>query len=112
MSAPALHSRLQDFYEDPAVPLSSGPDRARRQARMLAGILRDQPGPAMIVDIGCGDGLATSVAARACPGHRFVGVDWSADAMRQASHRGIPALRATVDGGSLPLATGCADVVI
>jgi 2-polyprenyl-3-methyl-5-hydroxy-6-metoxy-1,4-benzoquinol methylase len=112
MSAPALRSRLQDFYEDPAVPLSSGPDRAHRQARMLAGILRNRPGPAVIVDIGCGDGLATSVAARACPGHRFVGIDWSADAMQQARGRSLDVLQATVDGGSLPLASGCADVVI
>ena len=27
---------LQEFYSRPGVPLSSGPDRARRQARMLA----------------------------------------------------------------------------
>ena len=69
---------LRDFYENPAVPLSSGLDRARRQARMLTGVLRAVPAPAVIVDVGCGDGLATSVAARVNPGHQFVGIDWSA----------------------------------
>ena len=32
----AAGNKLRDFYEDPAVPASSGPDRARRQAAMLA----------------------------------------------------------------------------
>ena len=32
---------LQEFYESPGVPLSSGLDRARRQARMLTDVLRD-----------------------------------------------------------------------
>jgi SAM-dependent methyltransferase len=103
---------LRDFYENPAVPLSSGPDRAHRQARMLARTLRAVPAPAVIVDIGSGDGLATSIAARACPGHRFVGVDWSADAVRQARARGLTQVRASVDGIGLPIASGSADVVI
>jgi 2-polyprenyl-3-methyl-5-hydroxy-6-metoxy-1,4-benzoquinol methylase len=103
---------LREFYEDPAVPLSSGADRARRQADMLAGILRTVAGPAVIVDIGCGDGLATSVAAQANPGHRFVGVDWSQDAIRRAKGRGLTLLRAGVDGPRLPIASRAADVVI
>jgi SAM-dependent methyltransferase len=105
-------SGLREFYENPDVPLTSGPDRARRQARMLAEVLRDVAAPALIVDIGCGDGLATSIAAQLNPGHRFVGVDWSADAMRQASERGLTLVRAGVDGASLPLASEAADVVI
>jgi SAM-dependent methyltransferase len=103
---------LREFYEDPAVPLSSGPDRARRQASMLAGALRGVPAPALILDIGCGDGLATSIAARANPGHRFVGVDWSADGLRQASARGLTLVRAGVDGVGLPVAAQAADAVI
>ncbi len=103
---------LRDFYENPAVPLSSGPDRARRQARMLAEVLRPVPAPAVIVDIGCGDGLATSIAADVNPGHRFVGVDWAADALRQATARGITLVRASVDGTCLPIASQAADVVI
>ena len=54
---------LQAFYETPGVPLSSGPDRARRQARMLAGILSQKPAPALILDLGCGDGAALQTAA-------------------------------------------------
>lgn len=108
----SLGSRLREFYEDPAVPLNSGQDRARRQARMLTAVLADRPGPAVIVDVGCGDGLATSVAMRANAGHHFVGIDWSADAIRQASDRGLALLRAGVDGARLPLAAGTADVVI
>ena len=103
---------LRDFYENPAVPLSSGQDRARRQARMLAAVLRTVPAPALIVDVGCGDGLATSVAASLNPGHRFVGIDWSADAIRQARARGLALIRAGVEGPGLPLASGAADVVI
>jgi SAM-dependent methyltransferase len=112
MTSDATVGGLREFYENPAVPLSSGPDRARRQARMLAEVLRHIPAPAVIVDIGCGDGLATSVASNVSPGHRFVGVDWSADALRQASARGLTLVRAGVEGPGLPLAPDAADVVI
>jgi SAM-dependent methyltransferase len=115
---------LHAFYEGQQVPLSSGPDRARRQARMLADVLstpngRDgtvvtgwqpQPGASTVVDVGCGDGAALAVAARVNRGHRFVGVDWSRDAVKQASSLGLTVLRGSVD--LLPLANGSADVVI
>jgi len=103
---------LRRFYEDPAVPLSSGPDRARRQARMLARVLTTVPAPAVIVDVGCGDGLAAQVAARRNLGHQFVGIDWSEAALRQAQARGLAVVRAGVEGSGLPLAAGSADVVI
>ncbi len=102
---------LQEFYEAPGVPLRSGPDRARRQARMLAEMLRGFPGPAVVVDLGCGDGSALAVAAEHNPAHRFVGVDWSGDALRQARTLGLTAVRAGV-AASLPVADGAADVVI
>jgi SAM-dependent methyltransferase len=108
MSATALRG----FYEQPGVPASSGPDRARRHARMLQEVLRDVAAPAVIVDIGCGDGAATHLAARVSPGHRIVGLDWSADALRQARARGLTLVRAEVEPSGLPLASGCADVVI
>ena len=41
---------LRGFYEKPEVPASSGPDRARRQARMLADVLRGVAPPASIVE--------------------------------------------------------------
>ncbi|MCW2931815.1 MAG: ubiE/COQ5 methyltransferase family protein [Actinomycetia bacterium] len=108
MTAAALRS----FYEKPEVPLSSGPDRARRQARMLQEVLRDVASPASIVDVGCGDGMSTDVAAHANPGHRFVGLDWSADALRQAQARGLTLVRASVEPAGLPIASASADVMI
>jgi ubiquinone/menaquinone biosynthesis C-methylase UbiE len=103
---------LQQFYESEDVPLSSGLDRARRQARMLTEVLGAVPGPACILDIGCGDGAATSTAALANPGHRFVGLDWSADALRQAGSYGLSLVRAGLGQQALPVAAGVADVVI
>jgi SAM-dependent methyltransferase len=102
---------LQAFYENPGVPLSSGPDRAGRQARMLAAILRGVAAPAVILDVGCGDGAALAVAARQNPAHRFAGIDWSADALRQAGGRGLSVLRGSISS-RLPVADGTADVVI
>ena len=103
---------LRSFYERPGVPASSGPDRARRQARMLQEVLRDAGPPALIVDVGCGDGTATILAAQVNPGHRIVGLDWSADALRDAHTRGLTLIRAEVEPSGLPIASGCADVVI
>ena len=102
---------LQEFYETPGVPLRSGPDRAHRQARMLAEMLRGVAGPAVIVDLGCGDGSALAVAAERNPAHRFVGIDWSGDALRQARALGLTVVRAGV-AADLPVAGGTADVVI
>ncbi len=103
---------LREFYERPDVPLSSGPDRARRQARMLAGVLRGMAGPAVIIDVGCGDGSALAVAAGQNPAHRLAGVDWSASALEQARARGLTVLRGGVAAPGLPIADGAADVVI
>jgi len=106
---------LQAFYESPGTPLSSGPDRARRQAQMLSGILRNAAGPAVILDVGCGDGSALAVAAQYIsgqnPAHRFAGLDWSADALRQARARGLTVVRGSISP-RLPVADGAADVVI
>jgi len=79
---------------------------------MLTDVLRNSPGTAVIVDVGCGDGLAAAVAADVNPGHRIVGVDWSAAALRQARARGLAVVRAGLDGSGLPLASASADVVI
>jgi SAM-dependent methyltransferase len=111
VTSPAPGQPLRTLYEDPAVPLSSGPDRARRQARLLAGILRERTGPAVILDVGCGDGSALAVAAGAvAAGHRFAGIDWSASAVSRARARGLTVVRGGAAG--LPIADGAADVVI
>ena len=44
---------LRSFYERSEVPLSTGPDRARRQARMLQEVLRDVTLSASVIDVGC-----------------------------------------------------------
>ncbi|HLK72616.1 MAG TPA: methyltransferase domain-containing protein [Streptosporangiaceae bacterium] len=111
VTTPAPHNSLQAFYETPGVPLSSGPDRARRQARMLSRILRDTPGPAVILDLGCGDGSALQAAAQQNPAHHFAGLDWSADALHQATTKGLTTIRGTIET-RLPIADGKADVVI
>ena len=112
VTAPAPGHPLQDFYARPGVPLSSGPDRALRQARMLAQVLRGLAGPAVIVDLGCGDGSALAVAAGHNPGHRFAGIDWSTEALRRAQARGLTVVRGGVAEPGLPVADGVADVVI
>ena len=108
----ALVDPLRAFYEDPEVPASSGRDRARRQAEMLAEVLRTVPAPARVIDIGCGDGFATDVARSRNAGHHFVGLDWSATALAQARERGLAVLRAGLDGPGLPVASASVDVVV
>jgi SAM-dependent methyltransferase len=112
MTATATGNALRDFYEDPAVPASSGPDRAYRQAEMLADLLADVGRPATILDIGCGDGFATGVAAHRNPGHHFAGLDWSAGSLTAARQRGIAVLRAGLDSPSLPIRPASVDVVV
>ena len=104
-------SSLRDFYEDPAVPASSGRDRALREAEMLAEALTAMAPPAVILDVGCGDGYATSVAATRNRGHLFAGLDWSASSLAKAADRGLAVLRAGIDA-SLPIRSGSVDVVV
>jgi SAM-dependent methyltransferase len=79
---------------------------------MLRSVLHGMGSPALIVDLGCGDGAATALAARVSPGHRFLGLDWSADALRRAHTRGLALIRAEAEPACLPIASGRADVVI
>jgi 2-polyprenyl-6-hydroxyphenyl methylase/3-demethylubiquinone-9 3-methyltransferase len=63
---------------------------------------------ALLVDAGCGGGLlAPHLAGK---GYRHVGVDLRRAGLRQAAERGV--LPVTGDVAALPLATGCADVVV
>ncbi|HTW04159.1 MAG TPA: methyltransferase domain-containing protein [Streptosporangiaceae bacterium] len=101
---------LRAFYEDPATPASSGPDRAHRMAAMLSAALAGVPAPARILDLGCGDGAAAGLAARRNPGHHMIGLDWSAGALGRARRLGLTVVRTGVD--PLPVASGSVDVVI
>ncbi|RNG30517.1 class I SAM-dependent methyltransferase [Streptomyces botrytidirepellens] len=103
---------LRDFYENPAVPVASGPDRSRRQARMLAHALNTEGNTvATILDIGCGDGTAAATALPFLRGHRLIGVDWSQDALRRAARR-LPVVRGELTDGGLPFADGSADACV
>jgi SAM-dependent methyltransferase len=108
---------LQQLYENPATPLSSGRGRADRQAAILARIASAADRPLTGVDIGCGDGMCTQVAVATCRATLnasvgIVGFDWSMAALRQAQLRDVPVARASADGGGLPLATSSVDFVI
>jgi SAM-dependent methyltransferase len=101
---------LHDFYEVPGTTVSSGPDRARRQAEMLAEVLSRRTGRQRIVDVGCGEGSATYLVRRLDPGNTVIGVDWSAMALKQAQARGVLVVQAGID--RLPLPDTSVDVVI
>jgi len=79
---------------------------------MLASVLRDVPGQAYVLDIGCGDGAAMAEAVRACPGHRMAGLDWSRESLARARRLGLCLVGATVEPPGLPVRSGAADVVI
>jgi SAM-dependent methyltransferase len=103
---------LREFYEQSEVPIGSGSDRARRQLRMLAEVLRERQGPQRILDVGCGDGAATGLVARFSADNHVVGVDWSTRAVRKASEYGFTVVSGGVESPGLPIATGTVDVVI
>lgn len=102
---------LRDFYENPAVPVASGPSRTLRQARVLATALGPPTEqPRTVLDIGCGDGTAAATAAPLLTDHRIIGVDWSQDALTRARTN----LPYTVRGEltALPLRSASADAVL
>ncbi|MFI9030444.1 class I SAM-dependent methyltransferase [Streptomyces sp. NPDC053560] len=106
---------LRDFYENPLVPVSSGAERGRRQALMLARALGPAGGgraPATVLDVGCGDGTAAATALPYLSGHRLVGVDWSQDALRRATGRIPFVVRGELSGPGLPFGDGAADAVL
>ena len=106
------NASLRDFYEAPDVPISSGADRANRQLILLAAVLRKRPGPSRILDVGCGDGVATGLVARLAPGNHVIGIDWSTRAVQLAGRHGFDMISGSVDGPGLPVADATVDVVI
>lgn len=107
---------LRNLYEDPSTILSSGAERATRQAEMLAAVAPAQS-RLLVVDVGCGDGMCTQVIQKFCDAlpdvtARIIGFDWSMSALNQAQTRGIPVVRASADDGALPLPGSSVDIVI
>ena len=105
-----MTAALHDFYEVPGTTVGSGPDRARRQAGMLAEVLGRRTGRQRIVDVGCGEGSATYLVKRLDAGNTVIGVDWSAMALKQAQARGVLVVQGGID--RLPLPDASVDVVI
>ena len=108
---------LRQLYEDPRTPLSSGSERAKLQAAILAEAASSAARPLVAVDIGCGDGAATAVAMARCKltsgaNVTLIGLDWSSAALDLARRRGVRVARAAIDGAGLPLARASVDVVI
>ncbi|GAA4733685.1 methyltransferase domain-containing protein [Phytohabitans rumicis] len=78
---------------------------AEARARLVPPAPR--PG-AVLVDVGCGGGLlAPHLRGK---GYRHVGLDLTRSALEQAAAHGVAPVGA--DAGALPLADGCADVVV
>src|SRR3954453_17932307 len=74
-----------------------------------AGPIPPAPGPdAVLVDLACGGGLMAPHVARL--GYRHVGVDLGARGLRVAREHGVAPVRGSVL--AVPLADGCADVVL
>ncbi|MGW8376300.1 class I SAM-dependent methyltransferase [Streptomyces sp. ODS28] len=112
-AARQLPRGLRELYEDPATPVASGADRARRQAELLAAALGPARavGPRTVLDVGCGDGSAAATAREALRGHRLIGVDWSQDALRRASAH-LTVVRGELTPPGLPFRAGAADAVL
>ncbi|WP_328475463.1 class I SAM-dependent methyltransferase [Actinoplanes sp. NBC_00393] len=104
---------LRDFYDDPRVPLAGGGlDRTDQMLFLLDGIVRAAPRQLRILDVGCGDGAATSQAAARAPGHQVIGMDWSDQAMQQARRHGLTLIRGGLEAPGLPIADATVDVVV
>src|SRR5256885_17174070 len=102
---------LRALYEDPATTIASGQDRTVRQIGMLTEIVATAGRPLRILDVGCGDGAATAQAARACPGHEVIGMDWSGEAVKRAASFGLTVVQGAVDSPGLAIADASVHVV-
>ncbi|RCW46308.1 2-polyprenyl-6-hydroxyphenyl methylase/3-demethylubiquinone-9 3-methyltransferase [Halopolyspora algeriensis] len=102
---PALYEALADQWWRPHGAFAMLHWLAAARGRLVPPAPR--PG-AVLVDLGCGAGLlAPHLAGK---GYRHIGVDLSPSALRQAGQHGVQAVRGDVL--AVPLAEGCADVVV
>jgi 2-polyprenyl-6-hydroxyphenyl methylase/3-demethylubiquinone-9 3-methyltransferase len=102
---PRLYELLADQWWQPRGVFAMLHWLAAARAELVPPASRPE---AVLVDIGCGGGLlAPHVAGK---GYRHVGLDLSPAALRQAADHGVNPVRG--DALALPLADGCADVVV
>ncbi len=105
LNDPGQYDDLVEHWWDPHGPFAALQWIARARARLVP--LAVRPG-SVLVDVACGGGLLAPHVARL--GHRHVGVDLSPTAVPLAREHGVQAVRG--DALALPLADGCADVVV
>ena len=107
---------LRQLYEDPATPLISGSPRARKQAQMLVDVAKGAARPLRAVDLGCGEGtwtaMAADVARRAGIDVTILGFDWSVAALHQARGHGLQVVRSSLEHPGVPLGARSVDIVI
>jgi 2-polyprenyl-6-hydroxyphenyl methylase/3-demethylubiquinone-9 3-methyltransferase len=102
---PAQYDELADQWWEPA----GGFAMLHWLAASRAEHIPPAAGPgALLVDLACGGGLMAPHAARL--GYRHVGVDLNLLGLRAAAEHGVLPVRASVL--AVPLADGCADVVV
>jgi ubiquinone/menaquinone biosynthesis C-methylase UbiE len=102
---PELSAKIKKYWDERA----RGTEQSSAQATTYDVFLRDieiakfkqkiaeasLPAGSTVVDLGCGDGHATTNVAAAFPTLRFIGIDWSEDMLalarkRCADHPGLP----------------------
>ncbi len=71
---------------DPAVYLRFGSERARPFTELVARVGAENP--AVVLDLGCGEGSGTAALARRWPGARVIGVDSSPEMLAAAARAG------------------------
>ncbi|WP_243859903.1 methyltransferase domain-containing protein [Amycolatopsis arida] len=102
---PALYDRLADQWWQPRGVFAMLHWLAAARGRLVPPAPRPD---AVLVDLGCGAGLlAPHLIGK---GYRHVGVDLSRSALRQAAEHEVHPVLADVL--AVPLADGCADVVV
>lgn len=102
---PAQYDRLADSWWDPFGPFCMLHWLAASRAEHLPPA--PHPG-AVLVDLACGGGLMAPHVARR--GYRHVGVDLGLPGLESAREHGVLPVRGSVL--AVPLADGCADVVV
>lgn len=102
---PVLYERLADQWWRPRGTFAALHWLAAARARLIPAASRPD---AVLVDLGCGAGLlAPHLEGK---GYRHLGVDCSPSALRQAAEHGVHG--SLGDVLAVPLADGCADVVV